>query len=207
MLMYHLLKKKINNAWISFPAVCPVEQQHVVDLSAKLGADVQQVFQKADLPLCFPGETDHPMHSCWLSLFDENASSLAHVVTETVYSGRRQHLTEKTFKPICLRMPFVMVSTAGSLEYLRRYGFKTFAHVWDESYDLETNDDVRLIKISRLLKDLDDQSPREMQEIYRACIPALEHNFQHFYRGGFEQVLWQEFTAMLQDIKNHVHAN
>lgn len=207
MLMYHLLQSGVRNAHISFPRICPEEQQNIVDLSAKFGPNVQAVFQAADLPLCFAGETDHPMHSCWLSLFLENAASLAHVVTETVYTGRRHHLTEKTFKPICLRMPFVLVSTAGSLEYLRRYGFRTFAHVWSEDYDLETDDKIRLEKIARLLKDLDDQSPQELQQLYRAAIPVLQHNWQHFYGGGFEQILWQELSHMLDKMKEHVHAH
>ena len=141
------------------------------------------------------------MHSCWLSLFQENSQSLAHVVTETVFHGRRHHLTEKTFKPICLRMPFVMVSTAGSLQYLKRYGFRTFSDIWDESYDHEINDDLRLEKISQLLKDLDSQSPQELQKIYQSAIPILEHNFQHFYGGGFETILWQELQNMLIDLK------
>lgn len=207
MLMYHLLKNGIQNARISFPRICPAEHLDVIDLSEKFGSDVQDIFRKADLPLCFPGEIDHPMHSCWLSLFDENATSLAHVITETVYTGRRHHLTEKTFKPICLRMPFVLVSTAGSLEYLRRYGFRTFADVWDETYDLEVDDPTRLIKISRLLKDLDDQPPKELQKIYQSTVPVLEHNYRHFYGGDFERLLWQELTGMLSAIEHYVHAS
>lgn len=207
MLMYHLLRHRIQNAWISFPRTCPVEKQDVVDLSEKFGPEVQQTFREALLPRSFPGETDHPMHSCWLSLFEENACSLAHVVTETVYHGRRHHLTEKTFKPICLRMPFVMVSNAGSLDYLRQYGFRTFGHVWNEDYDLEINDEARLVKIAALLKDLDDQSPRELQQIYRATIPVLEHNYQHFYGGSFEQILWQELTQMLTELKGYMHVD
>jgi hypothetical protein len=207
MLMYLLLKSKITKACMSFPLVCPAENQSVVDLSAKFGTEVQETFRNADLPLCFPNETGHPMHSCWLSLFEEHASSLAHVVTETVFYGKRHHLTEKIFKPICLRVPFILVSSAGSLEYLRRYGFRTFSHLWDEYYDLETDDQARLISISRLLKDLDNQSPRELQSIYRAAMPVLEHNYQHFYGGGFEAILWQELVKMLAGIKNHIHAH
>ena len=206
MLMYLLLQAQIKNAWISFPRVCPAEQKDVIELAGKFGAEVQKTFEQADLPLCFPGEIDHPMHSCWLSLFEENASSLAHVVTETVYTGRRHHLTEKTFKPICLRMPFVLVSTAGSLEYLRSYGFRTFAHLWNEDYDVEIDDTARLAAISRLLKDIDDQSPRELQQIYQAAVPVLEHNYQHFYGGGFEHILWQEMCNMLAAIERNIHA-
>ena len=203
MLLYHMLKSDIKNALISFPRICPEEKQDVIDLAVKFGPDVQKTLLAVDLPLCFPGETDHPMHSCWLSLFDQNASCLAHVITETVYQSRRHHLTEKTFKPICLRMPFVMVSTAGSLDYLRRYGFKTFDSVWDETYDQETDDDLRLLKINRLLKDLDDQPARELQKIYRSTWPMIEHNFRHFYGGDFEKLLWQELISMFAEMKKH----
>lgn len=207
MLMYHLLKSRIKNAWISFPRVCPVERRDILSLSEKFGQDVQKIFGETDLPLCFPGETDHPMHSCWLSLFEENSTSLAHVVTETVYAGRRNHLTEKTFKPICLQIPFVLVSTAGSLDYLRRYGFRTFGHVWNEEYDLEIDDHSRLVKVARLLKDLDDQTPKELQRIYDATIPVLQHNYRHFYGGDFESILWRELTDMLDNLKKFIHAH
>ena len=201
LLMHHLLREKITNAWISFPLICPAEGINVLDIAEKFGPAVADSFRGADLPLCFPGESDHPMHSCWLSLFDENAESLAHVVTETAFFGRRHHLTEKTFKPICLRQPFILAATAGSLDYLKSYGFQSFSAVWDESYDQESDDEVRLRKIATLLKDLDQQSPRELQQLYRAALPAIEHNYQHFYGGDFEKVLWHELSQMLEQIR------
>ena len=200
LLMYHLMRLGVKNAWISFPRVCPAENQDVLDLAAKFGAEVQQTLQALDLPWCFPGETGHPMHSCWLSLFDENAASLVHVVTETVYYGRRQHLTEKTFKPICLKMPFVLVAPRGSLEYLRSYGFQTFASLWSEDYDL-LPDDQRIQAIADLLAHLDACSPRELSQYHRHARPAVEHNHRHFYGGGFESVLWQELKNMLEGLR------
>jgi hypothetical protein len=198
-LMYHLLKQGVNRAWISFPAVCPVEQvrpQHMLQY-----ADANQVFESAALPWNFPNEQDHPMHSCWLSLFDECAESLAYVVTETVFYGRRHHLTEKTFKPIALGMPFVLASTAGSLEYLRSYGFQTFGQFWDESYDQELDDSVRLAKIAQLLGQLDRLTASEQQQLFEQMIPTIEHNYNHFYSGAFEAVLWSELTAMLDTMQ------
>lgn len=204
LLFYHLLRRGVNNALMSFPSRCPVENTDALHIATKFSSrypDIITVLRDAALPWCFPGEIDHPMHSCWLSLFQENASSLAHVVTETVYHGRRHHLTEKVFKPICLRMPFVLVSTAHSLKYLRDYGFQTFGDIWDESYDDETDDFRRLEKIADLLISLDKMSPDQLQDIYQRSLPALEHNFHHFYHGGFESRLWQELTDMLQDIE------
>lgn len=206
LLMYHLLKKHVQNALISFPKICPAENQSIIDISRKFSVrypDIIDVFSRTDLPWNFPNESGHPMHSCWLSLFDECASSLAFVVTETVFHGRRNHLTEKTFKPICMKMPFIMVSTAGSLKYLRSYGFRTFGELWDESYDDEIDDDRRLEKVSDLLILLDRLDDTEKQSLYQKSIPILEHNFQHFYGGGFEKILWDELNRMLMELKTH----
>jgi hypothetical protein len=204
LLMYHLLKQQIEHGLISFPLVCPAEQQSVISLSEKLTtryADINITLESAGFPWNMPGESGHPMHSCWLSLFEENAKSLIHVVTETAYFGRKWHLTEKTFKPICLQMPFVIASTAGSLEYLRSYGFKTFDTLWDESYDLETDDYQRLERISQLLKQFDSMSAAERQQLHLAAWPIVQHNFEHFYSGAFEQILWHEFSNMLSQIQ------
>jgi muramidase (phage lysozyme) len=145
----------------------------------------------------FKGETDHPMHSCWLSLFDECAESLLYLVTETVATGRRHHLTEKTFKPIAMGMPFVIVGTKGSLEYLRSYGFRTFEGIWDESYD-SAEDDVRIARIASLLRSLNELSPGDKQHLFDQARKVIEHNWNHFYNGGFEKILWKE----LQEINN-----
>jgi len=205
LMMYHMIKLGIENSWISCPRVCPVEGQDIADISAKWinhYPDIADTFNQSSLPLCFPGETDHPMHSCWLSLFDESACSLAYVINETVYFGKRNHLTEKTFKPICLKMPFVMASSAGSLKYLRSYGFKTFGDFWDESYDDETDDIKRMEMIANLLKKLDAMPQDEKQKLFDSMRDIVEHNHQHFYNGAFEKILWEELTSMLGKIKN-----
>jgi hypothetical protein len=109
-MLYHIFKQGMTDNHISCPAVCPVEQISIVDAAKPLLSvypDIQDVFRSQQLPINFEGETDHPMHSCWLSLFDQAADSLLYLITETVADGRRHHLTEKTFKPIALGMPFV----------------------------------------------------------------------------------------------------
>ena len=141
------------------------------------------------------------MTSCWLTNFAEARDSLIYVPTETVYFGQRTHITEKTFKAIALEMPFVLVATAGSLEYLREYGFKTFAGIIDESYDLETDDIVRIEKVVKLLKDLDNLSVEQKQHIHQACLPIVQHNFNHFYNGGFANILWTELMTMLEELR------
>ena len=203
-MLYHIFKNRMTHNHVSCPAVCPAENISVLDAVAPLETkypDIKSVFSAESLPINFAGETDHPMHSCWLSLFDESAESLLYLVTETVATGHRHHLTEKTFKPIALGMPFVIVGTRGSLEYLRSYGFRTFEGIWDESYDL-ADDDVRIERIASLLRSLDELSAAAKQELFEAAHEVIEHNWNHFYNGGFEAVLWAELKDMLNDIES-----
>jgi hypothetical protein len=203
-MLYWVFKLNMTDNHISCPAVCPVENISIAEATEPLlpvYADIQQVFAEQQLPINFAGETDHPMHSCWLSLFDQAADSLLYLVTETVATGRRHHITEKTFKPIAMGMPFVLVATQGSLEYLRSYGFKTFGHVWDESYDSIADPHQRIKAVADLLKTLDDQTAEQRQLMLQQCQEVIEHNWNHFYDGGFEAVLWQELRTMLDAIE------
>ena len=202
--LYNVFKLGLQNNHISAPRICPVENIDITSIAQKytnVYQDITQVFEQANLPRMFAGEDTQEMTSCWLGNFDEAADSLVYVPTETVYFGRRTHITEKTFKAIALEMPFVLVAPAGSLAYLREYGFQTFAGILDESYDEETDDIARIEKVARLLKDLDNLSVHERQEIHQACLPVVEYNYNHFYGGRFTDVLWQELTGMLEGIR------
>ena len=203
-MLYHIFKNNMTHNHISCPAVCPAEKISILDAVEPLITkypDIKSVFASQALPINFADETDHPMHSCWLSLFDESAESLLYLVTETVATGQRLHLTEKTFKPIALGMPFVIVGTRGSLGYLRSYGFQTFEGIWDESYD-DAEDDVRIKRIASLLRSLDELPTQAKQELFEAAHKVIEHNWNHFYNGGFEAVLWKELTEMLDGIES-----
>jgi hypothetical protein len=202
-MLYYIFKNGMTHNHISCPDTCPAENisiHHAVKPLTTKYPDIESVFAAQTLPINFAGETDHPMHSCWLSLFDESAESLLYLVTETVATGRRHHLTEKIFKPIALGMPFVVVGTQGSLEYLRSYGFKTFGDIWDESYDL-AEDDERIKRIAELLKSLDVLSTKDKQDMFDQAREVIQHNWNHFYNGNFETVLWTELNEMLNAIE------
>ena len=204
LMLYHFQRLELMNNWISASAVCPVENTPIADVAEHYiqhYPDIVDVVNSMDLPRYFPGEDTLRMSSCWLDHFDLCAESLIYHVSETVYSGSRLHLTEKTFKPIALGMPFVITGTQGSLEYLRSYGFKTFDTVWDESYDQEHDDILRAEKIAELLKSIDQLSEKHKQELFEQTWPIIEHNWNHFYRGGFSDILWIELVNMLHEIK------
>ena len=201
--LYNIFQQGLAHNHISAPKLCPYEGVDIASIAQKymnVYQDISAVFDSAELPRMFAGESTQLMASYHLTNFDEAADSLVYVPTETVYFGQRLHLTEKTFKAIALEMPFVLVAPAGSLQYLRDYGFQTFASVFDESYDTETDDIKRIEKVVQLLKDLDTLTLEQRQAIHKQCLPIVEHNYNHFYNGDFGQVLWTELTEMLHNL-------
>jgi hypothetical protein len=117
--------------------------------------------------------------------------SLWHLVTETVYYEEKLHLTEKIFKPIVSKRPFILVSSFGNLKYFRDYGFKTFDKWIDESYDSEPDPDKRLHMIVNELVKLCNLSKNELNDMYKEMQEVLEYNYNHFY-GDFKKIIVDE---------------
>jgi hypothetical protein len=109
--------------------------------------------------------------------YDDYLSCFCAVITESNYAHPFATFTEKTINAIKLGRPFILVSSPGTLTYLKKHGFKTFDEFWDESYDLEENHEQRLIKILKLIDYIDGFSIEETRSIYDKMLPILEYNF------------------------------
>ena len=131
--------------------------------------------------------------------------SYVHIVAETIFDTKKQHLTEKSLKPIVMAQPFIIASGPGSLEYLRSYGFQTFSSVWDESYDCESDSRLRLDMIVELIKKLCSLSDREFQKIYKKTIDIVEHNRRWFYSEKFYNILINELESNMKKALNERH--
>jgi len=202
--LYEVFKRNLQHNHISAPRACPVEHTDITHIASKYQnriLDITRVLSTEELPITFTNEDTQKMSSCWLDNFDAAADSMFYVPTETIYFGKRLHITEKTFKAIALEMPFILVAPAHSLEYLRSYGFQTFSDTINESYDDEEDDLLRIQKVGQLLEDINNLSVTEKQHIWKHCSRAATHNYNHFYSGKFEQVLWKELLLMLEQIK------
>jgi len=57
------------------------------------------------------------------------------LIAETMCAGITFFPTEKTFRPITGRRPFIMYGPVNFLNNLRGLGFKTYDQCWDENYD------------------------------------------------------------------------
>jgi hypothetical protein len=115
------------------------------------------------------------------------------IVTETVYFDEKLHLTEKIFKPIVSRRPFILVAAPGNLGYLRSYGFKTFDRWIDESYDNERNPDRRMQLIVAEINKLCSLSHAQLLQMHQEMQDILEYNHQHFYTN-FKTIIVNELV-------------
>jgi len=118
------------------------------------------------------------------------------LVTETIFYENKVHLTEKTFKPIVSKMPFLLMAGPGNLKYLSDYGFQTFGDYWDELYDTIENPTKRFEAVLLVLAKLSQLSPVELKQMHSEMTPVLEHNFTHFYRE-LKPLIASEFTRKL----------
>jgi hypothetical protein len=119
------------------------------------------------------------------------------VVLETVFDDSRIHLTEKTLRPIACGHPFILAAGPGSLEYIRSYGFKTFAPWIDECYDLETDSVKRLEKIIVAMKKIQNLQGSELEKFSQNVKDIADFNKKHFFSNEFVAVVRHELQDNL----------
>jgi hypothetical protein len=107
--------------------------------------------------------------------FHDNPTNLFLLKTDLSLDGYL--FSEKTYKFIAGKLPFIMVGVPGSLQALRDLGYQTFYPYIDETYDTIYDDEERmiaiLVEIERLCG-LDDAKWLIMQEKLQSIV---EHNF------------------------------
>lgn len=124
-------------------------------------------------------------------------SSLISVVTETNFITSDIFNTEKIFKPMVHRQPFILVGPYKTLENLRSMGYKTFSDFWDESYDNIEDPHERLIKVVELCKEINEWDDTKKKMLFYKSMIHTTHNYEllsSFYatkkmRSNF----WHEF--------------
>jgi hypothetical protein len=108
------------------------------------------------------------------SLYDMTLLSL---VTETRFYLNNIFNTEKIYKPIANRHPFIIVGPAKTLQNLRNTGYKTFSDYFDESYD-DIEDPVhRMLKITSLCRAISAWPRNKKENFYYDVMHITEHNY------------------------------
>lgn len=87
-------------------------------------------------------------------------------------------ITEKTYRPIALKHPFLLLGYPNTLKALRECGYKTFHPYIDESYDSMENGYERFETIIKEIQRLCAFTDEQWLEWQKNIVPILEHNYQ-----------------------------
>lgn len=125
-------------------------------------------------------------NQCWYSLVAETSAK------------HPNFYTEKTGKPLLSKRLFVMFAGPHHLKHLKKFGFRTFNGIIDESYDdiedLETRYQAAWKQVEFLL----EQDP---VEIYKLAEPILEHNRNHFITTDWQKEMHEKIQNISQSSK------
>lgn len=103
------------------------------------------------------------------------------VISETTYFTNwyspARFLSEKAFKPIAMKHPFVLVSVPNSLEIFKIMGYKTFSPFINESYDTEIDDGKRMLLILDEIERLCNLTQQELSEFLLNVKEICDYNY------------------------------
>lgn len=103
------------------------------------------------------------------------------LVSETNANSDNLFFSEKIYKPIVAKQPFIIYGNPNSLKYLKSLGFKTFDKWIDESYDSEIVFEKRLDMIIKLCEDISNMNISDLYQIREEMFSVLEHNYNKFF--------------------------
>lgn len=108
---------------------------------------------------------------------DQYNNFFVEIVCESYFTGRTFFVTEKTWRPILLKTPFIIQGPQYFLHNLRKLGFQTFDQWWDEGY-AEDPASHQIIEIKKVIDFLAIKSSKEIADMYKSMQEILEHNYQ-----------------------------
>ena len=103
------------------------------------------------------------------------------IVMET-YHDFMSYPTEKTYKPIIGKVPFVALGDYKYYEYLHSIGFKTFGNIIDESFAYEKNLNERINKMVDTIQKINPN------EFYKKSRNICEHNYKNLCHLHFKRL-------------------
>ena len=133
-----------------------------------------------------PGQQDTSGYTG--QLLDFYPDIFVDIVAETFISGTTFFPTEKTFRPMLLKKPFVIMGSVNHLIYLRQMGFKTFSDFWSEDYDGLARKG-RYQQIIAVIDFIASKSKDELYDMYQRMQPILEHNYDLLLSKSYNQTI------------------
>ena len=126
-------------------------------------------------------------HPANLNILKEYHKIFVDVVCETRVTGDVFFVTEKTWRCIVARRPFIIVGSQHFLTNLKRLGFKTFDNWWDEGYDDYSPKD-RIKEIEKILETISKWSVDDLHATLEEMKSVLDHNYEIFQSLTYQKI-------------------
>jgi hypothetical protein len=147
----------------------------------------------------FPAILYEPFNSMYNQndVFLYNTSYFS-LVAETVFASNKgldddlfyecYDFSEKLFRTIKFKHPFILAARPNSLKVLREYGYKTFHPYINESYDTIENDEERLSAIVNEVERLCNMNYKQWLEWQLNVKSIVEHNHKFLNEVGIRKL-------------------
>lgn len=117
------------------------------------------------------------------------------IVSETSVTSR--FISEKTFKPIFNRHPFIIIGAPKMLQAIRNFGYHTFPELFDESYDEELDTVKRIHMVINEVKKFCELDTKEKIKRIKHVEDKLKYNQNLFINSAKET---KEFDLLFRRI-------
>lgn len=114
------------------------------------------------------------------------------IVNETITDSKIIFLSEKIYKGIRNRKPFIVFGVSGVLSALRSHGFKTFSPFINENYDEEKDYDKRFEMFLEQIKFLCNKTKEEITDFKKLTDPIVEHNYNLLKTKDCFEEFWEK---------------
>lgn len=101
------------------------------------------------------------------------------VICETWPNESGFYVTEKFWRAVATKTPFIIYGPRYVLSNLKKMGFRTFNRYWNEGFQEDFPRD-RIDGIKQALKQIGENSIADLMEIYCDMQPILNHNYEIF---------------------------
>lgn len=123
------------------------------------------------------------------------------VVTETEIRNDVLMVSEKPFKSITFKHPFIFYGSPGLLTWFKDNGYETFPEFFNESYDQEPDPCKRMSMIIKEVVKFKNLTLEQKKSKFVSILPKLEHNYNHWWFGN--NIFKSEITGIFFDIYNN----
>jgi len=163
------LKIKVNDNLLEWIYKIPYRINSTDNVYNKWADVTYQIICSADIHLTIETHFDPFLNNNSENVYDKNFAPSS--------------ITEKTYKPIACKKPFMVFSTPYFLEDLKKMGYKTFNGCIDESYDLEVDNFKRLNLIVSEIERISKLSENEYKKLLEDMNEICEHNYKLLIRN------------------------